>query len=589
MGSRTSVALAALMAPAVWILLAASPAAAQSLLAPAENYPTGQQPGAVAVADFDDDGAADLAVTALDAEEDSEVSILAGEGGGTFGAATTYELSTAEFQWPAAIVASDLDGDGDEDLAVTATGNSDSLFILLNRGNGTFEEPVRYDPVLSQDWPLAVTADDFDGDGDEDLAVAFLLRNLAPGNISIFPNNGDGTFGAPAPLDTGTNEPTSLTSVDLNGDGAADLAATSEGAGNNGPSDLSVLFGRGDGTFESPVTYPVGSSPQFVVASDLNDDGSPDLATANFGDDTASVLLNRGDGTLGTATEFATGSEPYAIAAADFDGDGRTDLVTADSKGDAVSVLLGAGDGTFGPPEAYAAGTAPGFVGASDLNADGKPDVVTANADSNDVSVLLNVVPPSLSSVGPVSAFRGSTATLTLTGTALGKGAKVELSRGLLDLRASRVSFEGQTRLVAKVPIPKFAPTGSYALIVSNPDNREATLPGAFRVLATTNTRISSSADPEKLERGQSTRISGRLLGRAGKGLGKREVVLARRPAGGGRPFEEFETLTTRRDGTYSLAGIEPSRNTIYRARFAGDEEEGLEPSASRARVRVGR
>ena len=395
--------LPTLLLMSFFVFFAAGPAEAAGLFARALDLPVGQQPEAVATADFNGDGERDLAVTNLNEEDFLMVSILLGNGDGTFGDPVNYDLPQAEFQTPTAIIAADLDGDGDPDIATTATGNSDSLVVLLNNGDGTFRDPVSYNPVLSQDYPLALTAADFNEDGNVDLAVAFLLRNSAAGNISVFPGNGDGTFGDPVPFDTGTDEPTSLTSADLNGDGRSDLAATSQGDDGDGPSDVSVLLGRGDGTFHSAMIYDVGTSPQFVIASDLDGDGMTDLVTADYAANAVSVLLGRGDGTFGPAASYGAGAEsaPYGVASGDFDGDGKADLVTANSGTDGISVLPGEGDGNFGGPEHYAADEGTAFVGVSDFNGDEKPDVVAANATSNDVSILLNAAPPEITSIAP--------------------------------------------------------------------------------------------------------------------------------------------------------------------------------------------
>ena len=572
------------------VFFAAGPAEAAGLFARAQDFPTETQPEAVAIADFNGDGNKDLAVTNLNAEEFLTVSILMGNGDGTFDEPVNYDLPDAEFQIPTAIITADLDGDGDPDIATTATGNSDTLVVLRNNGDGTFGSLVSYQPVLSQDYPLAVTAADFNEDGATDLAVAFLLRNSAAGNISVFPGNGDGTFRTPVPFDTGTDEPTSLTSADLNGDGRADLAATSQGDDGDGPSDVSVLIGNGDLTFQSAVTYPVGTSPQFVIASDLDGDGRPDLATANYAANNVSVLIGNGDGTFGNATDYGAGmgSAPYGVASGDFDGDDKTDLVTANSGTNGISVLPGEGDGTFGTPEPYAAGSGTAFVGVSDFNEDEKPDVVAANASSNDVSILLNAAPPEITSVEPASGYRGSTITLTIDGSAFGDGARVGLSKELLGLKASSVERDSQTRLTAEVPVPKFAPAGLYDVEVTNPDKQDDTLSQSLRILAPLKTDLTLNANPGALQPGRSTRLSGKLATSRGNPLPGEELILEQRPAGTDGPFRELATLTTKPDGTFRLSGAEPSKDTVYRARFAGDPADGLQASRASTLVKVG-
>ena len=573
------------------LFLAADPAEAAGLFARAQDFPVGQQPEAVATADFNGDGEKDLAVTNLNEEDTLMVSVLLGNGDGTFADPVNYDLPPAEFQTPTAIIAADLDGDGAPDVATTATGNSDALVVLLNNGDGTFANPVSYNPVLSQDYPLAVAAADFNEDGKTDLAVAFLFENSSGGNLSVFMGRGDGTFEDPVPFDTATDEPTSLASADFNGDSIADLAATSQGDDGDGPSEVSVLLGRGDGTFNSAQIYAVGTSPQFVITPDLDGDGRPDLVTANYAANNISVLMSNGDGTFRSAANYGagTGSAPYSVAPGDFDGDGKMDLVTANSGSNGISVLPGNGDGTFAAPESYAADQGTSFVGVSDFNGDEKPDVVAANATSNDVSILLNAAPPEIGSIDPASGYRGSTLTITINGSAFGSGARVAVSQDLLGLKASLVERESQTRLTAEVPVPNFAPTGRYDVEVTNPDKQDDTLSQSLRILAPLKTEITLKADPATLQPGRSTRLSGKLATARGSNLPGEEVILEHRPAGTDAAFRELATLTTKPDGTFRLSGVKPPKSTIYRARFAGDAADGLLATRHSTLVKVKR
>ena len=120
--------------------------------------------------------------------------------------------------------------------------------------------------------------------------------------------------------------PASLVTADWNGDGRLDLAV-----GNQGSSDISILLGRGDGTFQDQLTNPVGNRPAGVVTADLNHDGHTDIITANYYSNDISVLLGNGDGTFQPARSFPAGEDPTALAVADFNGDGRLDVAVADS------------------------------------------------------------------------------------------------------------------------------------------------------------------------------------------------------------------------------------------------------------------
>jgi hypothetical protein len=180
---------------------------------------------------------------------------------------------------------------------------------------------------------------------------------------------------------------------DFNGDGIPDLV-TANNAGNT----VSVLLGKGDGTFQTQTTYATGIWPASVAVGDFNGDGILDLAVANFFGNTAyygntvSVLLGKGDGTFQAQTTYATGNGPSSVAVGDFNGDGILDLAVANFFDNTVSVLLGKGDGTFQTQTPYATGSYSQGVAVGDFNGDGIPDLAVANSNYYTVSVLLNSI-----------------------------------------------------------------------------------------------------------------------------------------------------------------------------------------------------
>ena len=179
-------------------------------------------------------------------------------------------------------------------------------------------------------------------------------------------------------------EPSSSATGDLNGDGRLDLAAVDYGAGK-----VSILLGRGNGTFQPSVDYLTGLTPSTVVIRDFNNDGKLDLAVRNQGSSSMSILLGNGDGTFQHATNFATGSGASRLTAGDFNQDGELDLATTNNTNNSVSILLGNGDGIFQNHVDYATALTPLPIAVGDFNADGKLDLVTGNTARNTFSVLL--------------------------------------------------------------------------------------------------------------------------------------------------------------------------------------------------------
>jgi hypothetical protein len=333
---------------------------------PFQAIPVGLGPQAIVAGDFTGDDRTDLAVAN---RSDNTVSVLLGNGDGTFQPQVTYAVGKK----PIGIVAADLTGDDHLDLAVVNNG-SNNVSVLLGNGDGTFQPEVTY--AVGPD-PDAIVAGDF-GDGRTDLAVA----NQGNDTVSVLQGNGHGGFQPHGNYLVG-NGPDAIVAGDF-GDGRTDLAVA-----NAKSNTVSVLLGNGYGKFRTQVQYPVGSYPDAIVAGDFNGDGRTDLAVANGFDNTVSVLLGKGDGIFQPHGNYAVGSHPDAIVAGDFTGDGRTDLAVASHGNVSVSVLLGNGDGTFQPQVTYVVGNGPEAIVAGDFTGDGRTDLAVANFSDNTVSVLL--------------------------------------------------------------------------------------------------------------------------------------------------------------------------------------------------------
>ncbi len=342
----------------------------------AVNYVLGTQPGSVTVGDINGDGKLDAVAVHNGA---GNVSILLGNGTGSFTTVGTVSVGASAGPYGATI--GDFDRDGKSDLAVTNI-QAQSVSILLGDGAGNFSAPTNY-PTFGQVTDLAIG--DFNGDGMADLVVA----NFSSLRLILFIGNGDGTFDPPVTINTGSR-PDGIVVADFNGDGRADIAATSNNF--TGPSNnVVVLLGNGNGTFAPAVNYTVGANPVAIDAGDFNDDGKPDLAVTSQSN-VISILIGSGTGTFATAVNYAA-AKPYSVHVADFDGDGKADLAVTNYDSNEVSVIRGNGDGTFSNTVSYAVGIRPTAFGVGDLNADGKVDLLVANTNSFYLSILLNACP----------------------------------------------------------------------------------------------------------------------------------------------------------------------------------------------------
>jgi len=349
--------------------------------APHQDYGVGDGPREVVVADFNGDGALDLATQNATSDD---IAVLLGNGDGTFGAATFYSVGDL----PVTIEAADLDLDGDIDLTV-ANGNGVSISVLFGNGDGTFVTHQTY--VYNIDDPpypgviMAHTMADLDGDGDTDIALITLTANL----VLFMPNDGTGTFNSFQVIDEieGFSFPVDLEPGDLDGDGDIDLLME------YGSSAMRVYLNDGDGTFVWPPDFAITGHDIMTPPADLNGDGVPDIGlnnTVNPGG-YISLAMGIGDGTFGPVTTYDV-NRPSGITPCDFDRDGDMDLaITSYATYNTVSIMLGNGDGTFGLPQPYATAGNPECPVAADLNGDSWPDLITVNRNADNVSVLMNL------------------------------------------------------------------------------------------------------------------------------------------------------------------------------------------------------
>jgi hypothetical protein len=362
--------------------------------------------GPLAAADFNNDGKPDLAIA-----NSASISILSGNGNGTFAAALNYPVSAGAYG-ASSLLALDLNGDARPDLAAAGAG---SLSALLNTGNGQFGQPATTAIPFASGELYYLAYSDFNRDGKLDVAVACYNSSA----IVMLLGNGNGTFQSPAahlagnhpgsiavlPLSDGYSMvftgdmvtgdtivvlvnpqgavltpaynfvgsyPSGIAAPDLNADGQPDVVTANAGSG-----DVSVLVGQAVAQFQPAVAYPAGGA-RAVAAGDMNGDGKPDVVAAGS---QVSVLLGNGDGTLRAPLAAQLGQrDARSLALADFNGDGKRDAAAAaygsGSDFGGVVVLAGKGDGTFQPPVTLpVAGMHPAAVAAADLNNDGKPDL----------------------------------------------------------------------------------------------------------------------------------------------------------------------------------------------------------------------
>jgi hypothetical protein len=337
---------------------------------PAVNYPVGSYPQGLTVADLRGNGILDVAVAdyALFGGPGG-VSVLLGNGDGTFQPAATYPDPLGINGNITQVRAVDFNDDGIPDLVVSQYGVS-VMSVMLGNGDGTFGP--------YQNFVFANSPGDFQPIGLTWGRPDFAITNTVPNRIQVL-RGFTSTY-----YNTGSL-PISIQAADLRGNGILDLVVA-----NRQSNTVSVLLGNTDGTFQAARNYGTGLHPDTVIVGDFAGTGVPDLATANFDGNSVSILLGNSDGTFGPARSFSAGSNPISVTAADFTGDGILDLALTSANTSKVAVLLGNGDGTFQTPLFFTADNGGDAIAAADLNGDGLPDLVVSNYASNDVSILIN-------------------------------------------------------------------------------------------------------------------------------------------------------------------------------------------------------
>jgi hypothetical protein len=300
------------------------------------------------------------------------------------GSGSTTQVSAVEI--------ADVDGDGRPDI-VTANSGAGTLTIFFQKPDGTFA--TLPDVTLGGlGGPIALVVTDLDGDGDLDLACA----NSTGNDVRVFLQTAPRVFATPGVTLGGASGPSALIAADFNADGRCDLACA-----NQTNNTIAIYLQSSLGAFPASPSFTLGSgsltpNPRALAAADIDNDGLIDIACANGTGNRVVIFRQTSAGTF-NATPAATIThssmqQPSSLVLADFDGDGAVDLFVGATASQNLCLFRQLRPWTFAVAPDLVGGPsttgAPVGLRAVDFDGDGDCDLVLARPAFNSFALFYN-------------------------------------------------------------------------------------------------------------------------------------------------------------------------------------------------------
>ena len=352
-------------------------------LFPPRVFVSDQEPLAVRVGSVNGDSVPDAVVVSR-GNQGPNATILLGMGDGTMNG--VEDLVTESN--PSGLGVGDFDNDGRCDAIVS---HSDGTVLLFESvGLDGFEA---LPPVEVSGDVVDVLPGDYDGNG----LLDFVSVENDTQAVELYRARADGTFRPPVAVPVG-GAPVAGVQADFNRDGYGDLAIVRDATGEENPDVIDVMLADKNGGFLGRNSYQLGRTSVEVDVGDCNSDGRLDLFVANNASSDVTILTGNGNGTFNPATPRLINGSPKSLTVSDFDRDGFDDFAVALSMSSGVLVYYGNPTSqcafTLGP-QSLTGGGSPSGIAARDFSGDGLPDALVADEVSNS-SVLFTKTPGSM-------------------------------------------------------------------------------------------------------------------------------------------------------------------------------------------------
>ena len=299
--------------------------------------------------------------------------------------------------------AADLDGDGKTDMAAVNP-DENTVSIFQNTGHAGVVKLNYFEWLTTGKHPSSVVITDVTGDGRPDIIITedsshsiAVYRNMSSPGYFVFEDKIE--------YDAGTYI-TNIAATDINNDGKPDIIVSD--SINQKVTAFKNTGLHNNVSFAAAQSIATGVAASSIYMQDVNTDSKPDLIIGNKTSNTVSVLANTSTAqniSFAAKKDFSISKKCVSVITGDIDGDGKADIITANADS-SVSVLKNNGTGTvisFAGALNIRLNTSPNNIALNDIDGDGKLDMAISNSSKNMLVVKNTTAQGSLSFGTPVS------------------------------------------------------------------------------------------------------------------------------------------------------------------------------------------